>query len=860
MRRSVGRLVAAGVAIAIGTAFVAATLLAGGVMTRATYDSVTARYAHADLVAPRGLDDAQLAALRAVPGVDAADPVPLVGVELQHGAVHVWALGTPRTTDPRLDAQVVAAGALPAATGQIALPVELAKRLHVTVGDALVTPRPALATDTGPTAEPGAARTTADETVTVVGLLDDPTGAYSRLGGVAVITATDAVRWSEVGSLTEIGSAQVLIALAPGTDPGTASAAIGAAVPGATIMTKDAAAKADLAEFSGGTEAFTAVILGFAAIALVVAALVIANTFQVLVAQRTRTLALLRCVGADRSQLRRSVLIEAAILGAVASAVGLVTGIALAQGALMTLGRIQLGVPLPTAVTVTGWVVLVPLGLGTVVTLLAALVPARAATRVAPIEALRPSDAPAVSERTSRARLVTAVVLTLGGVAALFSGVPLAQHGQPMLGFAVAVVGGAVSFVGVLVGAVFWLPRVVGFAGRALGRTGTSARLAAANTVRNPRRTAATSTALLIGVTLVALMSAGAASTRVTLDNDLDDHYPVDLSIKAPSASDGSAGAMSSDIRSKVTDVSGVASVAQLRGATARIGVPGGSDVSARWVEMRAISPADLASVVRSRTLPDALDDRTVVMSAQLADTLAVHAGETVDVTAFATGGDTGTPSPGGQITSLTVAVAGDEWSTAYVTASTAQQLAPTAPVTELWVRLGDVDAATAVVPKVQDAITDEAVAVSGSAVERASYQSLIDTLLSIVVGLLGVAVVIALVGVANTLSLSVLERRRESATLRAIGLSRRQLRWMLAIEGMLIAGIGAVLGAGLGLLYGWVGAATLLSTIGPVTLAVPWRDLGIVLVVALAAGLLASVVPGRAAARTSPVEALAVD
>ena len=868
MRRSIGRLVAAGVAIAIGTAFVAATLLAGGVMTRSTYDSVTARYARADLVAPRGLDDAQLATLRAVPGVDAADPVPLVGVELRHGAVHVWASATPATTDPRLEAQILAAGSMPSIPGQIALPVAVAKRLNVTVGDDLVRPLPALAAAAVPTAEPaataepGGLRTTADENVTVVGLLDDPHGAYARLGGAAVITRADAVRWGEVDSLTALGGAKVLVALAPGTDVGAASATIGAAVPGAEISTKDEAAKVALAEVSSGTDVFTGIVLGFAAVALVVAALVIANTFQVLVAQRTRTLALLRCVGADRGQLRRSVLVEAAILGAVASVVGLLTGIALAQGALMVLGRMQLGVPLPVAVTVTGWVVVAPVVLGTVVTLLAALVPARAATRVAPIEALRPSDAPSVTGRNSRVRLVLATVLTVGGLMALLSGVPLSRHGQALPGLGVAVLGGAVSFVGVLVGAVFWLPQIVALAGRALGRTGTSARLAAANTARNPRRTAATSTALLIGVTLVALMSAGAASTRVTLDHNLDDHYPVDLSIAAPSGADGSVGAMPSDITPKVADVSGVGAVAQLRGTAARIGVSGQPGDSAGWVDLRAISTADLATVVRSPALPAALDDRTVVMSLYLAAQLKVRAGDHVDVAAFSTFGDMGTPAPGGQVAPLTVAVAVtvDDPSIAYVTTSTAQRLAPTAPVAELWVRLRDVDDAKSVVPRIQDSITNEAVEVSGPALSRASYQTLIDTLLAVVVGLLAVAVVIALVGVANTLSLSVLERRRESATLRAIGLSRRQLRWMLAIEGMLIAGIGAVLGAGLGLLYGWVGAATVLSSVGPVTLAVPWRDLGVVLVVAVVAGLAASVVPGRAAARISPVAALTVD
>ena len=143
---------------------------------------------------------------------------------------------------------------------------------------------------------------------------------------------------------------------------------------------------------------------------------------------------------------------------------------------------------------------------------------------------------------------------------------------------------------------------------------------------------------------------------------------------------------------------------------------------------------------------------------------------------------------------------------------------------------------------------------------QRAFFQRVIDTLLAIVVGLLGVAVVIAMVGVTNTLSLSVIERRRESATLRAIGLTRGQLRATLAVEGLLVAGVGTVVGAVLGVAYGWAGAQTLLSELSGATLVVPWGDLGLVLVVALGAGLLASVLPARAAVRTPPVEALATE
>jgi putative ABC transport system permease protein len=196
------------------------------------------------------------------------------------------------------------------------------------------------------------------------------------------------------------------------------------------------------------------------------------------------------------------------------------------------------------------------------------------------------------------------------------------------------------------------------------------------------------------------------------------------------------------------------------------------------------------------------------------------------------------------------------------VTPGTLDAIAADAPVTTAWVSLASVNDAGSVVPAIQDALAESTlpIDVSGAAVERAMYQRVVDTILGIVVGLLAVAVVIALIGVANTLSLSVIERRRESATLRAIGLSRSQLRWMLAIEGMLIAGVGALLGIVLGVLYGWAGASATLAVMGEVSLAVPWRDVALVLVVALVAGLLASVIPGRSAARTSPVEALAVD
>jgi putative ABC transport system permease protein len=208
------------------------------------------------------------------------------------------------------------------------------------------------------------------------------------------------------------------------------------------------------------------------------------------------------------------------------------------------------------------------------------------------------------------------------------------------------------------------------------------------------------------------------------------------------------------------------------------------------------------------------------------------------------------------------VATTDADLSRAVVAQSDLDELVADAPASSLWVALDDPGRAAAVVAGVQDVVADsgEAVGVAGAAVERASYEQVIDTMLGIVLGLLAVAVVIALIGVANTLSLSVIERRRESATLRAIGLSRSQLRGMLAIEGMLISGVGAVLGVVLGLVYGWAGSAAALGVMGDVVLAVPWREIVLVLLVAAVAGLVASVVPARTAVRTSPVEALATE
>ena len=865
IRRSLGRLTAAGLAIVIGTAFVAATLVAGGVITRTSYDAIAASFADADLVvtAPdngnTGLTATDLAALRGASGVDAVDGRRSMWVELVAGAKRTVPEITAVASDPRFEAQVLTSGAFPADVGEVALPGALAERLGTGIGDTVTANREIFT----PTAETW---TATPEQLTVVGLLDDPTGAFAQSGGAVVITADDADRWAAQDAAGMSGApaapatfTRAVVALTDGADVTTATSALQAAAPeGTVIRTKDAEAQATIGELTGGSEIFTTIVLGFAAIALLVAALVISNTFQVLIAQRTRALALLRCVGASKAQLRRSVLQEAGLLGLAASTLGLALGVGLAQVTLVILDRMTTGVPLPPLVSITPAVVLVPLAIGTVVTVLAALAPARAATRVAPLAALRPADAPAFTHRRNLPRLVLSCLATAGGVALLGWAVAAASSMDEVAALGIGVLGGALSFVGVLVSAVFWVPAVVAAAGRLLAPSGTAAKLAVANTIRNPRRTAATSAALLIGVTLVALMSTGAASARTTLGSALDSQFPVDVAIgrDAPAiATDGTAEALvTPGLVQTVADVPGVAESIALRDLVVRLDVDGQTVTSDAMV----LDPAEAKAVLRAPAMMAGLDDLHVVVSR---DTAAVHGlteGDVITVTPTIVGSD-GLDVPAGEPVELT-AVLTDLPGGLMLTPAALARTGADVPTNQVWVRLTDVNEAGVVVPAIEDALSDTAVQISGAAVEHAQFQQIIDTLLAVVVGLLGVAVLIALIGVANTLSLSVIERRRESATLRAIGLSRRQLRTMLAIEGMLIAGVGAVIGAGLGTLYGWAGAATVLGSLGDVQLEVPWRDLGLVVLVALVAGLLASVIPGRAAARTSPVAALAVD
>jgi len=846
MRSAAPRLVAAGLAILLGTAFVTATLLASSVMERTTYNAVTAQYADADLVVSGGISTQTLEQIRDLDGVAAADAMAQTGVELSNGSRSEFTIADATASDPSLERSDLADGSLPSSSDGVAVSEGTAQRLGVDIGDELSLTAEYRPADGDPQ--------TKEFSLQVTGMLQDaamqlymPTGAvlspqlFTQVQDFTSPDAADQVAESIVAvadgnQVAAVQShVQEVLAQADATD--------------ATVQTTTEVAEQTTAQIAGNQLVMLAMLLAFAAVSLIVAALVIANTFQVLVAQRTRTLALLRCVGALKGQVRSSVLIEAAFLGVIASAVGVLVGTGLVAAGLSYLAHNQPDVPVATDLVLTPQAVIIPMLTGIVVTVAAALLPARLATRVAPLAALRPSEAPRAA-RASKARITIAALAVIGGVALLLGGLALSSNsgtdGSGMiLGLGVGILGGLASLFGILLACVLIVPGVIRLIGTLLSRS-VPGRVAVANSTRNPRRSAATASALVIGVTLVTMMSTGAVTAGRALGDQLDTSFPVDLSVSAP-------GPPQQPQIDAVTSTEGVQEYALLATTqiTAETEAPEGPTL-----QIAAAEQGDLSDVVRS---PEVLTDLSE-QSIEVPENLAVRLG-------LSEGQELTWQAEDGEPVDLTVHLSSLDGQTAVVMPQVLQQLDPDAQVTQLWAHVSDGDA-YGTVQNVQSGLTDASEAtpeastpqLTGAAVERASYQNVVDTSLTVVIALLAVSVIIALIGVANTLSLSVIERRRESAMLRALGLTRGQLRGMLAIEGVMIAGAGAVIGIVAGLAYGWIGSSILLTSMVEVPLVVPWQHIALVAAVALASGLLASVLPARSAARTPPAAALAVD
>ncbi|MEU7752734.1 ABC transporter permease [Micromonospora sp. NPDC049171] len=813
LRAEALRMLLSALAVVLGVAFVAGTMIFVDGMRDGAYERAGTFDRHTDLgVYATGaelLSPALVDRVRAVDGVAAADGEltntgGLLGSDGRPVLGFTMLVAIP--TEQALRSYDVVAGRLPDRAGEVVLDAPTVAEEGFPLGS-----------EVRVGGSGGAARAyTLVGTVDVAGTVRDVGGPFVGLVGPDALALTG-----------QRGYGRIMVAARPGVSVAAVTERVRAVAGGdATVKSRQRILDEAVEEAVRNADQFRMLLLIFVGVAVVVAGFVIANTFAIVLAQRTRRTALLRLIGATRGQVFRAALLESAVLGLVASALGVLLGVGLAGG--MRLLMSHLDVPGTSGLSVTGSTVLTGLLLGTALTVCAALLPAWRGTRIAPVAAL--TDAAVQPSRSAgRVRLAFGAVLLAVGVAALAGA---ASAGQLVL----VAAGGVLTFFGIVLFGPVLVPalaRVFGWpARRVLGATGA---LAVANTVRNPRRVAATATALVIGIGLVSAFMVGARSTKDGIERSVDAQIGTDFVVSGigqnlPAALTGELAArpeLGVVHEQRHTVVAGV--------------------------EIRAAHPALVSRTLSEVVAGDAtrVGPGQVLVHRELAQARGLRVGSPVTVAdrsfqvAAVVTDDTSADAPAGHVIDM---------SDADFAALFGGQRG----------FLAEIDPAAGVsVERARDAI--ETVLGSYPTVnlmDQGAYKKMltgtVDMLLAFVTALLGLAVVIALVGVANTLSLSVVERTRENAVLRAVGLTRGRMRAVLAVEAVLMALVGAVLGVGLGTGVSASAMALLTRLGGDFHLVLPLGQLALILGVAVVAALLASVLPARRALSRPVVEALA--
>ena len=835
LRARKARFALTALAVALGVAFMAGTLVLTATLDHA-YTAIAGKalegtdalvrservITDADGARTRAtVDDAVLATVRTAPGVAAAEPrvdgvAQILGDDgrlLDDSGNRAVPVAMAWSTDAELNPLHLVDGHAPAAPEDIVIDEASADAGSFQVGD-----RVQVVTPVG------------SDTYTLAGI--------ATYGGAADAAGSPVVAFTPATASEVIGEPGRYDAIAVRAGPGTSQAEVTRALrqalgdtPGVEAITgRDAVADA-LNQNAGGLAFMTTFLMAFAVVALLVGSFVISNIFSITVAQRTRETAVLRAIGASRRQVSRALRLEALCTGLAASLVGVVAGIgtAVALRALLT----GFGLDLPAGpLVVSPGKVLTCVTVGTIVTVAAAAFPARKAAKVPPIAAMR--DVALDRSGRSVKRAVVGTLVSAAGVACLALG--LSGGGVGLVGL-----GAIAVFVGVAVlGPVIARPvsRLLGAPlPRLRGMAGTMAR---ENASRNPRRTAAAASALTVGVGLVVFITVFAASTRTSIADSVDTAMRGDWIV----ATTFGQGGLSPEVGNAVRALPEVGAMSPVRYSPATVnGAP---------ATVSAFDPAEIDQVVDLAVTDGSVADLGV-------DEIAVQS-DVASADALSVGDRLPVEWPEAGVQTMTVAAIYD----------TDEPVGSYATSLEAFAAR-DVEAVDSylIIANADGVSMDQA----GAAIDRplAGYptarlfteaeftQSMagqIDQMLNLIYALLALAVLIALFGIANTLALSVHERRHELGLLRAVGMARSQVRASVRWEAAIVALLGTALGLGIGLGFGWAMVRALADQ-GFDELTLPTGALATIVVLAASAGVAAAILPARRAARVEVLTAL---
>lgn len=820
------RLLLSAVAIALGVAFVAGSFVLSDAVHAGVRDVAAAetRGVDASIGNSRGgpgLDDRFLENVRRVPGVAAAEgrtsvSAPLRGLDGRPKD----AAATTLPADAALRPFDLAEGRFPGNDSEIAM-------AKPTASGYVLGQRVTVFGQDG-----------REHSFTLVGTFDRASDSSMR--GADLVLLPGAVRQVQARA----AFSQIVVRATPGTSPERLVADLTHAVggKGITVMTGDEAAARLLSEIAPDTS-LTKFFTAFAILAMIVAAMVITNSFAILVAQRAKELALLRCVGARKRQVFASVLTEAAVVGALASVAGLFGGLGVAAALQVIVGALN-GGETTVHVPLTARTVVASLAVGVLVTVLAATLPARAATRVAPVEALR-TPGEGKPARTGWFRPVIALALLVVGLSAAVAALSVDVEAGAALA--------AVAMVALLAAALASGPLLAGPVVRMLGEVcapmlGRPAKLAALNADRNPKRTAASAAALTIGLAVVTLATTVMTGVEAGRSQGLDQQVKADFTVTSVATTQPLPPALADTLAA----VPGVEAAAPRHSFSGNLGTYGAWGMTAVRGDAvgRLLRPAVLSGHL------DRLGPGELAVHKQVAEQTGLAVGDVVKA------GPRASPVPLRVVAVYdSVDAPGADLGLAMVDLAQAPAIALDGKSYDgsVLVKLAagtDPDQAR---PALEQALSAAPLAKLDSVADIKDQMSApLRSTLNLLWALTALAVLIAFAGIANTLSLSVLERTRESALLRALGLTRRGLRATLTVESVFIA----LFGAGCGLLLG-IGSAWLIGRVAsgggePVLFTLPWARLGVLLGAAILAAPLAAAVPARRAARGSLTAAMA--
>ncbi|MFF5255809.1 ABC transporter permease [Streptomyces leeuwenhoekii] len=825
------RLLMTVLAVLLGVAFVSGTLVFTNTISGALQRSSAKGFDHVDVAVQPKYQDAEgdrvgkapaltqavLDRSAQVPGAASAVGVvggftavadrdgKLVGNGFSTRGGNYWG-----TEDPRYP---LVGGHAPKGPGEILIDSETAERTGYRVGDTV-----RLSVD-GPVLTP-----------TVTGVFTTDDGNVAAGGSLTLFdTATAQKLFGKPGTYDEIA-----VEAKPGVTQAALKGQLDRALPADLVETTTGEQLAeDQAEtIASSMSGMQQSLLVFAGIALFVGTFIIANTFTMLVAQRTKELALLRAVGASRRQITRSVLIEAFVVGLIAAVAGLAAGIGIGAGLRALMGSLDATVPDGPLVVSPGTIVSA-FAVGVLVTMLAAWLPARRAAKIPPVAAMSSVHAKA-SARSLVLRNTLGSLFSAAGVAVVLAATTMGgTDGQAPMGL-----GAVLLIIGVFILTPLLSRPLIAAASPVLRLFGVAGKLARQNSVRNPRRTAATASALMIGLTLITGMTVMAGSLQKSIDKMAASAIEADYVV---SMANGNL--LSTDVEKKLKRAGDVTATSPLRSSPSRIGgeteyLTGvdGSTIG----ELTELELADGSFTVDGTRVT--VDDTTAEQHGWRAGSAFTVAYED------------------GRKQKLTVAgvYEGNEMMRGIMidTATlTPHQSDPADMQVMVKTSGGASDAAK---DRLEKALgSNPAIKVQDKKDLSHEIAQMFTLMLNMLYGLLAMAVIVAVLGVVNTLAMSVFERSQEIGMLRAIGLDRRGIKRMVRLESLVISLFGGVLGIGLGVFFGWAAGRLLGSSMPTYELVLPWGRMAVFLLLAAAVGVLAALWPARRAARLNTLQAI---